>query len=129
MATHQGVVAAKNAVGQYARMHYNAFPIVIFTHPEIGSVGLSLEDALDKGYQAEIGSFPFSSVGKITGCKQTEGFAQIVVDKRTGQILGAQVVGQEASILIAEMAVAITNELTIESITETIHAHPTLSEA
>jgi dihydrolipoamide dehydrogenase len=129
VASHQGLVAASNATGTTAHMSYNAVPSVIFTHPEIGTVGLSLEQATEQGYQATVGAFPFQALGKSQAAYQTEGFAQIVIDKRTGQILGAQVVGHEASTLIAEMAVAITNELTIESITETIHAHPTIAEA
>jgi dihydrolipoamide dehydrogenase len=129
VATHQGWVAGSNAIGEEAHMHYNAVPNVIFTHPEIGSVGLSLEDAQSKGYEAAIGAFPFQALGKSQAAAQTEGFAQIVFDKKTGQILGAQVVGHEASSLVAEMAVAVANELTLESITETIHAHPTIAEA
>lgn len=128
VASHQGLVAAENASGKTARMHYNAVPSVIFTHPEIGTVGLSLEQALQDGYQATVGAFPFQALGKSQAAIQTEGFAQIVIDKKTGQILGAQVVGNDASTLIAEMAVAIANELTVESIAETIHAHPTVAE-
>lgn len=129
VASHQGVIAAANACGHKAHMNYNAVPSVIFTDPEIGSVGMSLEAATEAGYTAALGSFPFQALGKSQATLQTEGFAQIVIDKLTGQILGAQVVGHEASSLIAEMAVAITNELTVESITETIHAHPTIAEA
>jgi dihydrolipoamide dehydrogenase len=129
VATHQGLVAADNASGKKATMHYNAIPSVIYTHPEIGTVGLTLEQALEAGYQAALGAFPFQALGKSQAAIQTDGFAQIVIDKKTGQILGAQVVGSEASTLIAEMAVAIANELTVESITETIHAHPTVAEA
>ena len=129
VATHQALVAAANATGKHARMNYDAVPNVIYTNPEIGTVGLSLEQAIDKGYQATIGAFPFQALGKSQATYQTEGFAQIVTDKRTGQILGAQVVGHEASSLVAEMAVAVGNELTVESITETIHAHPTIAEA
>lgn len=129
VATHQGIVAASNAVGIPARMHYNAVPSVIFTHPEIGTVGMTLESARAKGYNAKVGAFPFQALGKSQAAYQTEGFAQIVVDARTGQILGAQVVGHEAATLVAEMAVAIANELTVECITETIHAHPTIAEA
>ena len=128
VASHQGLVAADNASDKEAHMNYSAVPSVIFTHPEIGTVGLSLEQALEKGYQATVGAFPFQALGKSQATLQTEGFAQIVIDKKTGQILGAQVVGHEASSLIAEMAVAIRNELTVESITETIHAHPTIAE-
>lgn len=128
VASHQGLVAASNAVGVPARMHYNAVPSVIYTQPEIATIGLSLENALKDGYQAVTGAFPFQALGKSQAALQTEGFAQIVLDGSTGQILGAQVVGHEASALIAEIAIAITNELTVESITETIHAHPTIAE-
>lgn len=129
VATHQGVIAASNATGHPMRMNYNAVPSVIFTSPEIATVGLSLEQAQEKGYKATTGSFPFQALGKSQASLQTDGFAQIVLDKTTGQILGAQVVGHEASTLIAEMAIVITNELTVECITETIHAHPTVAEA
>ncbi|WP_068468650.1 dihydrolipoyl dehydrogenase [Candidatus Protochlamydia phocaeensis] len=129
VASHQGIVAAENACGKSARMFYNAVPSVIFTHPEIGTVGLSLEDALKKGYKAKVSAFPFQALGKAQAALHPEGFAQVVMDERTGQILGAQVVGYEASTLIAEMALAITNELTVECVAETIHAHPTLAEA
>jgi len=129
VASHQGLVAGSNAAGIDAFMHYTAVPSVIYTNPEIASVGLSLEDALKTGYPAVLAAFPFQVLGKSQATLQTEGFAQIVVDKTTGQILGAQVVGHEASALIAEMGVAITNELTIESVTATIHAHPSISEA
>lgn len=129
VATHQGVVAGKNATGGSAHMHYDAVPSVIFTTPEIGTVGMTLEDATAKGYPAVIGAFPFQALGKSQATLQTDGFAQVVLDKRTGQILGAQVVGHEAATLIAEMALAITNELTVECLVETIHAHPTISEA
>lgn len=128
VASHQGLVAAENASGKSAQMHYNAIPSVIFTHPEIGTVGYSLEQALNEGFQATVGAFPFHALGKSQATIQTEGFAQIVIDKKTGQILGAQVVGHDASTLVAEMAVAIANELTVESITHTIHAHPTVAE-
>lgn len=128
VATHQGLVAASNAVGKEMRMHYNAVPSVIFTEPEIATVGLSIEQALKEGYNAKIGAFPFMALGKAQAALQTEGFAEIVIDKDTHQILGAQVVGHDASTLVAEMAVAIANELTLESITHTIHAHPTVAE-
>lgn len=129
VATHQGLIAADNACGKQARMAYNAIPSVIFTHPEIGSVGLSLEEAKKQGYKAKIGAYPFQALGKSQAALQTDGFAQIVIDEKTGQILGAQVIGFEAATLIAELAVAITNELTVECIAETIHAHPTIAEA
>lgn len=129
VASHQGIVAAENACGKQARMFYHAIPSVIFTDPEIGTVGLSLEEAIKQGYQAKVGAFPFQALGKSQATLQTEGFAQIVVDEKTGQILGAQVIGYEAATLIAQMTLAMTNELTVECVAETIHAHPTISEA
>ncbi|MCB1111288.1 MAG: dihydrolipoyl dehydrogenase [Chlamydiales bacterium] len=128
VASHQGLVAASNACGVEAHMHYNAVPSVIFTDPEIGTVGLTLEQAIEEGYNATVGAFPFQALGKSQATLETEGFAQIVTDKDTGQLLGAQVVGYQAATLVAEMGVAIANEMTIESITDTIHAHPTIAE-
>lgn len=130
VASHQGLVAARHACGDTkARMHYNAVPSVIFTTPEIATVGLSLEQAIEQGYQATLGSFPFQALGKSQATLQVEGFAQVVTDRSTGQILGAQVVGHDAATLVAEMAIVIANELTIDCVTETIHAHPTVAEA
>ena len=129
VASHQGIVAAANAIGQEASMHYNAVPAVIFTTPEIGTVGMTLEEAQKAGYSAKIGKFPFQALGKSIATIETEGFAQIVSDSKTGQILGAQVVGHDASSLIAEMALAIANELTTDCVADTIHAHPTVAEA
>lgn len=129
VASHQGIIAADNACGQEAYMHYQAIPSVIFTDPEIGSVGLSLEEALKQGYQAKIGTFPFQALGKSQAILKTDGFAQVVIEEKTGQILGAQAIGYESATLIAEMTLAMTNELTVECVSQTIHAHPTLSEA
>ena len=92
-------------------------------------VGYTIEEAKELGYAAKAGLFPFSALGKARAAMATEGFAQVVTCEKTGQLLGAQVMGAEASALIGEMAVAIQNELTVESLCETIHAHPTLSEA
>lgn len=129
VASHQGIIAASNAIGRIAKMHYNAVPAVIFTNPEIATVGLTLEQAQEAGFQAAIGKFPFQALGKSIASIETEGFAQVIIDRKTGQILGAQVVGHEASTLIAEMALAIANELTVDCIADTIHAHPTVAEA
>jgi dihydrolipoamide dehydrogenase len=129
VASHQGIIAATNACGGDAKMHYEAVPAVIFTHPEIAMVGMTAEQASSTGKEISIGKFPFQALGKSIASMETEGFAQIITDKKTGQILGAQVIGSEAASLIAEIALAITNELTVESIQETIHAHPTLPEA
>ena len=129
VASHQGLIAASNALGKERKMHYNAVPAVIFTLPEVAAVGMTLEQAAEAGLDAVIGKFPFLALGKSIAAADIEGFAQIVVERKTGQILGAQVIGHEASTLIAEMCLAIAGELTIDCITDTIHAHPTLAEA
>lgn len=129
VASHQGVVAASNACDVESHIHYNAVPAVVFTSPEIATVGMTLEQAQKEGYDATAGSFPFSALGKAQAAMETEGFAQVISDKKTKQILGAVAIGHEASNLIGEMALAIQNELTLESVMETIHAHPTIAEA
>lgn len=128
VATHQGLVAADNACGIDSMIHYDAIPNVIFTEPEIATVGVSYERAKEKGIEAIKAQFPFQALGKAQASHHTEGFVQIVIEPSTGRILGAQSVGHEASNLIGEMALAIQNELTIECITHTIHAHPTMAE-
>ena len=129
VASHQGVVAASNACGQEAHMHYEAVPAVIFTHPEVATVGMSSEQAEKEGLSFTLAKFPFQALGKAVATMETEGFSQIILEKKTGRILGAQVIGEGAASLISEMALAIANELTIECISETIHAHPTMPEA
>ncbi len=127
--SHQGMIAAMNAAGFEAKIHYEAVPAVVFTSPEIATVGMTLEQAKEAGYNATNGMLPFQVLGKAQASQETEGFAQVTTDKKTGQILGAIAIGHEASNLIAEMALAIQNELTLDSVIETIHAHPTLAEA
>ena len=129
VASHQGIVAAMNAVGQEMFMHYHAVPAVIFTAPEIAMVGMTAEEAKDEGYQVKSSKFPLQALGKAQASMDTEGFVEMVVETSTKQILGAQVVGHGAADLISEMALAVHNELTIDCVTETIHAHPTMAEA
>lgn len=129
VASHQGIVAGAHACGERARMDYRAVPAVIFTEPEIATVGLTEEAAREEGYSFSVGKFPFQALGKAVAAQAVEGFVQVIADKGTKEILGAQAVGQSASVLIAEMALAINNELTLDCVMETIHAHPTLSEA
>jgi len=129
VASHQGIVAAANACGQDAHLHYHAIPAVIFTHPEIAMVGMTAEEAKEKGLPISIGTFPFQALGKAIATNETDGFAQIISDKNTGEIYGAQVIGHEASAIIGEMGLAINNELTLECVMDTIHAHPTIAES
>lgn len=129
VASHQGIIAADNALGAKTRSEYNAIPSVVYTSPEIATVGLSLEKAKAAGLEAKVAKFPFMALGKAHLANETEGFAQIVVDAKSGVILGAQAVGAHAATMIAEMVVAIKEKLTVEKLSETIHAHPTTPEA
>jgi len=129
VASHQGIVAASNASGHADKMHYEAVPAVIFTSPEVAMVGMTLEAATAAGHNAVAGTLPFMALGKAQAALDTEGYSQVISDKKTGQILGAVAIGHEASNLIAEMALAIQNELTLDSVIGTIHAHPTLAES
>jgi len=90
---------------------------------------MSLAEAKERGFKAKLGSFPFQALGRAQASFHTEGFAQIVVEEESGRILGAQVVGTHAGDIVSELVVAITNELTVECLTESIHIHPTFTEA
>lgn len=129
VASHQGLVAASAACGVSAKMHYNAVPAVVFTNPEIATVGLLPHEAAEKKIDFKVGKYPFSALGKSQAALETEGFVQIVSDVNTGQIIGGQVIGHEASALIAELALAVRCELTLDDLSDTIHAHPTVAEA
>ena len=129
VASHQAMVAAENACSYPSSIHYEAVPAVVFTSPEIATVGITPEKAQELGYNVTVGAFPFQALGKAQASLEQEGFTQVISDAKTGQILGAAVVGHDASNLIAEMTLAMQNELTLESILETIHAHPTMAES
>lgn len=128
VASHQGTTAAMNACGFSSSVHYEAVPAVIFTAPEVATVGMTLEEATNKGLSPVVGTFPFQAIGKAQTSGDNKGFSQILADKKTGQILGCTIIGHDAANLIAEMALAIQNELTLECVLETIHAHPTMAE-
>ncbi|WP_038500896.1 dihydrolipoyl dehydrogenase [Chlamydia avium] len=128
VASHQGIIAARNAAGHHDIMDYSAVPSIIFTFPEVATVGLSLEATQQQNIPAKLTKFPFRAIGKAVAMAEADGFAAIISHETTQQILGAYVIGPHAASLIAEMTLAIRNELTLPCIYETIHAHPTLAE-
>lgn len=125
----EGEVAAAAIAGEPAAFDYQAVPAAVFTDPEIATVGLTAEAAEDEGFSVVIGQFPFRASGRALSIGSTDGFVKIVADAESGFILGGQVVGPEASELIAEIGVAIEFGATLADISGTIHTHPTLSEA
>ncbi|MBM3193658.1 MAG: dihydrolipoyl dehydrogenase [Chlamydiae bacterium] len=128
-ASHQGIIAALNASGKSEKMAYESIPAVIFTDPEIATIGYTVDLAKEKGYDAVSHKFPFSALGKALAAGEPEGYAELVTEKKTGRILGAFLVGSQSGNLISEIALAIDHEITIDSLANTIHPHPTLSEA
>lgn len=129
VASHQAAVAAERIAGRRGHINYDMVPAVMFTHPEIATVGLNLEQAKERGIDARSDTFPFTALGKAQAAEETEGYSEIVTEKKSGRIIGAFMVGFEAGNMIASMAIAIQNELTIDCVTETIFAHPTLAES
>ncbi len=129
-ATKEGLVVADVIAGKKgAKYDVKAMPAVIFCEPEVATVGLSETEAKAKGIQTFAGSFPFGALGKAIAMGETEGFTKLIGDKKTGRLIGAAIVGPEASTMIAEMALAIEAGLQLEDIALTVHAHPTLGEA
>ena len=127
-ATQQGIVAAEAIAGMKSAVE-KICPSCIFTMPEVGLAGISEAQAKQEGYAVKIALFPFAALGKAMAAGATEGFVKWIADAETGQLLGAQAVGAHATDLISEAAISIRNELTIDEIGNTIHSHPTLSEA
>lgn len=128
VAMAQAKVAAENIMGKDVSIDYSVIPNCIFLTPEVSSVGLDLDDAVEKGYEVCKGSFSYKNSGKAMAMGADDGFIHIISDKKTDKILGAQIVGAHASDLISEIAVAMQNGLTVKQVMNTIHPHPTLSE-
>jgi dihydrolipoamide dehydrogenase len=129
VATHEGEVAADNALGHARKADYRAIPSAVYTEPEIAVVGLTEQEAQKQGYDIEVGKFSFKTLGKAMAINQAVGLVKIVSEKKYGQILGAAICGPHASDLIHEVVVSIKLESTVEELMNTIHAHPSLSEA
>jgi dihydrolipoamide dehydrogenase len=126
VAMYEAVVAAENICGKPAKMDYSAVPSVIFSEPEVASVGVKEKD-VDPS-TVKIFSYPLMANGRARTMLEKEGFAKFIADAKTGRILGATIVGPYATELIMEATVAVRNGLTAEQLERTIHPHPTLSE-
>jgi dihydrolipoamide dehydrogenase len=129
LASHQGIVAVENIAGHDQVMDYKVVPGCTYTHPEVASVGLTEQQAREAGYDLQIGRFPFSASGRAQTAGETEGLVKVVADSKYGELLGVHIIGPEASEMIPESALALKLEATLEDITATIHAHPTLAES
>lgn len=127
VASTEGEIAAANATGQNLKMNYDVVPNPIYTFPEIAFVGITEAEAREKYPEARIERFPWTAIGKAVAIGNTEGFTKVIIGKY-GEILGAHIIGPDATNLISEYSVAMRGELTVDEISETIHPHPTLSE-
>jgi dihydrolipoamide dehydrogenase len=128
-ASKEGIIAAEVIAGMNSEADFRAIAGVIFTDPEIATVGLTETQATEKGYEPIVGRFPFTALGRAMLAGETEGFVKIVADKSSDAVLGVHIVGGEASDMIGEAALAIEMGATLEDIGYTIHPHPTLPES
>ena len=127
--SREGLVAAAVIAGQPDEYDSRCVPAVIFTSPEMASVGLQEAEARERGHEVSVGQFPFAASGRAMSLMETEGFVKVVADAKTDLVLGVHMVGPEVTELIAEATLAIELGATSEDIARTIHAHPTLPEA
>jgi dihydrolipoamide dehydrogenase len=126
----EGVVAAEAIAGKNPRpVDYGNVPSCTYCRPQVASIGLTEAKAKEGGRELSVGKFPFTASGKAVAMADTEGFVKVIADKKSGEILGAHIIGPEATEMIHEFAVGRTLEATLEELMHTMHAHPTLSEA
>ena len=129
VATAQGLVAAANCAGRTATLDYDVVPACIYSSPEIAYIGMTAEKAKEAGYDVEIGSYNVAGNGKALVMGVNTGVVKIIAQKTTGKVLGAQIFAPRATDMIAEIAVVMKKGGTIADIADTIHPHPTVSEA
>lgn len=127
-ASYEGKVAAEVISGHPAEIDYLAIPAVVFSGPELATVGLNEKEAKEEGYDVVVSKFPFAANGRALSLNETDGFMKMVTRKEDGLVLGVQIAGTNASDMISEACVAIEAGMTAEDIAMTIHAHPSLGE-
>jgi dihydrolipoamide dehydrogenase len=126
----EGIVAAERIAGHETRpINYDHVPGCTYCDPEIGSVGLTEQEATERGYDVRVGTFPFGVLGRAKMAGETDGFVKIVAEKKYDEVLGVHMIGARATELVAEATLALRLESTVEELIRTIHAHPTMAEA
>jgi len=128
-AEDEAVACIENIAGKSGHVNYDAIPAVVYTHPEVASVGKTEEELKAAGVEYKIGKFPFTANARAKTIASTEGFAKVLADAKTDRVLGVHIMGAEAGNLIQEAAFAIEIGAASEDIARTSHAHPTLTEA
>lgn len=130
VASAEGIHCIEKIKGLHVQeINYDNIPGCTYCQPQIASIGLTETKAKERGYEIKVGKFPFMASGKAFAIGEREGFVKLIFDAKYGEILGAHIIGLEATEMIAEIGIAKSLEATGESIIKTIHAHPTLSES
>jgi dihydrolipoamide dehydrogenase len=128
-ASEEGIAAVEFMAGERTKsVNYNLVPACIYCQPQVASVGMHEAQATAAGYDVRVGKIPFVASGKAVSTGHTEGFVKLVADGKYGEILGCQIIGADATELIAEVAMAMTLESTVTELGNACHAHPTMSE-
>ncbi|SER97487.1 dihydrolipoamide dehydrogenase [Gracilibacillus ureilyticus] len=127
-ASYEGKIAAEAIAGENAEIDYNAIPAVVFSDPELASVGYTEQEAKDAGYEVVASKFPFAANGRALSLNASDGFMKLITRKEDGLIIGGQIAGPNASDMVSEIGLAIEAGMTAEDLALTIHAHPTLGE-
>jgi len=128
-ASFEAIQAVEGMFTEHQAKKVGTFPGCTYCNPQVASVGLTEQAAKEKGVAYKVGKFPFQASGKAQAAGETAGFVKLIFGEEHGEILGAHIIGHEATEIIAELCLAIEMEATYEEIGSTIHAHPTLSEA
>lgn len=129
VASAQGIVAAETIAGKpTVELDYEMMPRCVYCQPQVAAFGLTEQQAQERGYEVNVGRFPFQPNGKALGLGERVGFVKIIADAKYGEILGAHMIGPEVTELLPELVLAHNAELTSEEIARSVHAHPTLSE-
>lgn len=127
-AEDEGVALAERLAGQAGHVNYAAIPGVVYTWPEVATVGQTEEELKAAGIAYNVGKFPFTANGRARAMGSTDGFVKLLADKTTDRLLGAHILGPDAGTLIAELALAMEFGASAEDVARTCHAHPTLNE-
>ncbi|WP_217585729.1 dihydrolipoyl dehydrogenase [Lentibacillus saliphilus] len=127
-ASYEGKVAAEAIAGENSAIDYIGIPAVVFSDPELASVGYTEKEAKEAGFNAKASKFPFAANGRALSLNETDGFVKLITREEDGLVIGAQIAGANASDMIAEMGLAIEAGMTAEDIALTVHAHPSLGE-
>jgi len=128
-AEDEGIYVAERLAGQKPHINYNLIPGVVYTWPEVASVGYTEEQLKENGTQYKSGSFPFKASGRAKASMDTDGFVKVLADAKTDEILGVHMIGPRAADMIAEAVVAMEFRASAEDIARICHAHPTYTEA